>query len=200
MTEELRRYNSIAMILHWVIAALILANLAVGIFLDDMEGQLKFQMFQLHKSFGITVLLLTVLRIVWRLAFKPPAIPTYVKKWERAVAATTYFLLYVLMFMVPFTGWALVSSSAMHVPTVLYGVVLWPDLPNFKGLDPAALKQVHENIGDTHAVLAYAMLGLVVLHAGAAMRHHFILRDQILLRMTPRWAEGLLKWIRLEKP
>jgi cytochrome b561 len=99
--------------------------------------------------------------------------------------------------MIPFTGWALVSSSPLGIPTVLYGTIPWPHLPFFEGVPD--LKAVHERIEVTHAWLAYSMLFLLFLHVGAALKHHFIQRDEVLFRMTPAFAEGLLRRVRGEK-
>ena len=104
-------------------------------------------------------------------------------KLERRAAAATHIGLYLLMIVLPLSGWALVSASPYNIPTVLYGIVPWPHLPVFKDVIDkapveAALKLVH------HA-LAYALIAIVALHVGAALRHHFILRDGILWRMLP---------------
>jgi cytochrome b561 len=179
------RYTAVAIILHWVMAAGILALAVMGLVmvhakLDPMQ---LFQLYQLHKSTGITVLLAAVLRLGWRTAHRPPPLPDSMPAIERTAAAGGHLLLYLFLFALPLAGWALVSSSVFNIPTVLYGIVPWPDLPVFstvadKAPVEAALKLVH-------AYGAYALIALVGLHAAAAFRHHFVIKDDILARMLP---------------
>jgi cytochrome b561 len=142
----------------------------------------KFQVYQLHKSIGITVLLAVLLRILWRATHRPPPLPT-MAPLEKAAAEGTHGLLYILMLVIPLTGWALVSVSPFNLPTVLYGVLPWPHLPVLpevpnKAELGAAAKFIHSR-------LAWALAAVVALHAGAAFRHHFVLRDGVLHRMLP---------------
>jgi cytochrome b561 len=191
------RYHAVAMSLHWLIAILILSNLAMGLTFGLMGKSTYFEFMQLHKSFGVTVVFLTVLRILWRLTKGAPPEPATLKRWEVVVSGLVHFLLYGMMLMIPFTGWALVSASPLNIPTVLYGVIPWPHLPFFEGVpDPKAMA---ERIHATHAWLAYSTLFLLFLHVGAALKHHFIQRDEVLFRMTPPFVEGLLRWVRGEK-
>ena len=144
---------------------------------------LKFQLYQLHKSVGITVLLAVPLRIIWRLMHRPPALPTEMSLLERRAAEGTHIVLYAIMLALPFTGWALVSVSPYNIPTVLYGLIPWPDLPVFATLTD---KQTADNVMTfIHSRLAYVLIAAVALHISAALRHHFLLRDGILRRMLP---------------
>ncbi len=182
------RYTFVAITLHWVIALLIIGQLAGGLFmvnLSDEQASLKFELFQWHKSFGITILLLSFVRLLWRLGHRPPALPSAMATWERIAARGAHFLFYVLMIAMPLGGWAVVSSSpyAGSVPTFLFGVVHWPHLPFFDAVaDKAALS---EQLAGYHELGAYAMIGLLVLHIGAALQHHFLKKDGVLSSMAP---------------
>ncbi|NDE89764.1 MAG: cytochrome b [Alphaproteobacteria bacterium] len=197
MSEAVKRYHAGAMILHWLMALLILGNLALGLLLEDIPIEQRFQFYQLHKSIGITVLVLTVLRIIWRLMYRAPALPGHIKPWEKAVANLTYVLFYLLMVAIPFSGWMMVSSSPKNIPTFLYGILPLPHLPFFDAIqDIEARKELSHSIEEVHLWLAYGLLTLLALHVGAALRHHWILKDEIILRMTPRWMEGVLQKLR----
>jgi cytochrome b561 len=197
MREEALRYHKVAMSLHWLMAVLILTNLAIGISFGFIEmGPTKFWLFQFHKSIGITVLLLTVVRIAWRLGAGAPAEPP-MPAWQRWAANIVHFLLYFLMLAIPFTGWVMVSYSPLKLPTLLFWTIPWPHLPV---LDPNAdMKAVAGQAKLLHQYLAYSMIGLWLMHVGAALQHHFILKDTVILRMTPRFLEKTLRWVRGER-
>ncbi len=196
MSDTVKRYHSGAIVLHWLMALLIFGNLALGLLLEDIPVAERFQYYQLHKSFGIAVLVLAVLRIIWRFMHPAPSLPSHMATWEKAVAHITHFVLYVLMVFIPFSGWALVSSSPKKIPTLLFGVVELPHLPFFDGLSDDARKEVSHNIAETHELLAYILLALLGAHILAAIRHHWLLKDETILRITPGWAEGLLNKLR----
>ena len=183
------RYTAVAMVLHWLIAIGILALIGVGLAMTHLTlaPMLQFQLYQLHKSIGITVLLSVLLRILWRVFQPPPALPD-MPRLEKAAAEGAHTLLYVLMIVLPLTGWALVSVSPFNLPTVLYGLVPWPHLPVLPQLkDKAPVEAVVKFI---HGKLGWLRLALVVLHAGAALRHRFVLRDGVLGRMLPFRTKG----------
>ncbi len=197
MTAEIRRYHTVAMSLHWLMAVLILANLAMGLSFQFLEmGPTKVWLYQLHKSIGLTVLLLTCVRIAWRLGAGAPAEPP-MPGWQRVAANIVHFLLYVLMFMIPFSGWALVSASPLKIPTFYFWLFPWPHLPGFENL-PDAKEKAHQ-IATVHGYLAYSLIALWVIHVGAALQHHFLLKDIVLFRMTPRFLEKPLRWLRGER-
>lgn len=178
------RYGMVAILLHWVIGLGILTLIGMGLAMTHLAlaPMLKFQLYQLHKSIGVTVLLAVLLRILWRLTHRPPPLPA-MPPLEKAAAEGTHRLLYALMLVIPLAGWALVSVSPFNLPTVLYGVVPWPHLPVFPDLaDKAPVEAVMKFI---HGKLAWALTALILLHAGAALRHHFILRDGVLHRILP---------------
>jgi cytochrome b561 len=198
MPVSIERYSRVAMTLHWLIALAIIANLALGLYMADMEkGPLRFEFFQLHKSLGITVLALTLLRLIWRFYKAPPPLVDTLQPWEKLIANVTYVFFYLLMLGLPLSGWALVSSSPLRLPTLLYGVVPLPALPFFEGV--ADRKALSHQIGDVHEWLAYIMIALLCLHIAAVIRHHWILRDSTLLRMTPKALGGSLNAIRGKK-
>jgi cytochrome b561 len=179
------RYTMVAIILHWVMALLIgvLAVLGLAMVHLKLEPMRLFQLYQLHKSIGITVLLAAVLRLGWRLAHRPPPLPGSMLPIERTAAASGHLMLYLFLFALPFTGWALVSCSVFNIPTVLYGVIPWPDLPVLSTLvDKAPVEAILKIV---HAYGAYALIALVGIHAAAALRHHFSVKDDVLRRMLP---------------
>ena len=179
------RYTSVAIALHWLIAIGIVAMLAMGLVMTHVKLApfTVFKLYQLHKSVGITILLAAVLRLVWRVMHRPPALPSDMPQWEKGAAEGTHALLYVLMIGMPLVGWALVSASPLNIPTVLYGVIPWPHLPVLADLHDKA--HVAPILGMIHAYGAYVLTALLLLHAGAALRHHIVLRDEVLRRMIP---------------
>ena len=180
-----RRYTAIAIGLHWLIALGVLGLLAIGLAMTqlDLAPMRRFQLYQWHKSVGITVLLLSLLRLGWRLTHRPPPLPATLPPIERRGAHAVHGLLYGLIIGMPLVGWALVSASPFNIPTVLYGLVPWPHLPVLPDLPDKA--PIEAGLKLLHAAGAWILIGLFVLHAGAAMRHHLILRDDTLRRMLP---------------
>jgi cytochrome b561 len=180
------RYTATAITLHWVIALGILVQLGLGLVMVHYPltvGE-QFKLYQLHKSIGITVLFAVFLRLFWRLSHRPPELPEAMPALERQAASATHVILYCFMFALPFTGWAVVSASPFDIPTVLFGLIPWPDLPVLSTLaDKHAAEAVLSYI---HSRLAFVLIGLLALHILAALRHHFLLHDNILRRMLPR--------------
>jgi polyisoprenoid-binding protein YceI/cytochrome b561 len=129
--ERGSRYTTVAIALHWLIALAILAMLAIGLTMTHVKLAPvdKFKLYQLHKSIGLTILALALLRLGWRLVHRPPALPAAMPAWERGAAEGTHVLLYGFMIGLPLLGWAMVSASPFNLPTVLYGVLPWPHLP-----------------------------------------------------------------------
>lgn len=180
------RYSRGAILLHWLIAILVVGQIAGGLYMVGIpkdQAALKFQIFQLHKSFGITILLLTIVRLLWRLGHKAPALPAAMPGWEKAAARGSHFLFYALLLVIPLLGWAYVSVAPLNVPTVLFGVIEWPHMPFFAGV--ADRKEVAEVFAESHEIAAKVAIGLLILHVAAALKHHFISGDNVLARMLP---------------
>ncbi|HIJ61847.1 MAG TPA: cytochrome b [Rhodospirillaceae bacterium] len=180
------RYGAVAMALHWLTAAAVVGLIVIGWVMMDLPkgASLKFVLFQWHKSIGITVLLLTLLRLAWRLAHRPPPPPAGLTDWERRGSQAAHFALYVLLLVLPLGGWAAVSASPLNIPTILYGVVPWPHLPVPDLLSNR--EQLAELLEDCHGLGGNLMAWLAGLHVLAALWHHFYRKDEVLLRMTPR--------------
>jgi cytochrome b561 len=175
-----QRYSKIAIAFHWAIALMIIGLIVFGILMTNPETPNRFMLYQLHKSFGVTVLILSVLRLLWRLKHKPPALPDGMKAWEVAAAKFTHIAFYAIMIGMPLLGWAMVSASPLPIGTELFWTVPWPDLPlipESKELEDV-FKGLHENIGKLTIVL-------ILLHVGAALKHHFVIKDSVLARMVP---------------
>lgn len=180
---EADSYTKGAIILHWLIAVLLIGQIAGGLYAADLPEEqlaLKAQLFQLHKSFGITILLLTVLRIGWRLAHKAPPLPAAMAGWEKLATRLVHIGFYVLLIAIPLLGWAHVSTTTRVVPTVLFGVIPWPDFPFLQRGE-----EVTEFFEEAHEISAKLMILLILVHVGAALKHHFVNRDEVLARMLP---------------
>src|SRR5580704_6519092 len=175
-------YNAVAKFLHWTIALAIIGMLALGWTMADLPrtDPLKFTLFQWHKSIGITILLLSLLRLGWRLGHPVPPLPDNMPLWEKRLARTTVILFYALIIGMPFTGWIIVSSSPLNIPTMLYGIFPWPDLPILPSL--AHKREIGKAFAEVHGYLAFFIVGLLCLHVAGALKHHFMDRDDILTR------------------
>ena len=182
--QQPRRYATGSIVLHWTIAALILTNIPLGVIGRDAPAPEKLDILAYHKSIGLTVLTLSVLRLAWRLLHRPPALPTAMRRWERALAHLVHAGLYLVMIGVPLTGWIAVSSAAPAVPIRYFGIAPWPYFPMVRSLGADALGRVHFGFALSHSVLGKVMLGLLVLHLAGALKH-MVLRDGIVWRMAP---------------
>lgn len=174
-------YNRGAIVLHWLTAALIVANLLLGLSMVGMPiSPRKLSWYLVHKSIGVTVFLLTSLRLAWRVIRPHPA-PVPMPRWQRRSAAASHALLYVLLFVIPLSGW--LYSSATGVQVVYLGVVPLPDLL----AKDRALANVLRIV---HLSLNALLFATICLHAAAAIRHHFVDRDRVLARMLPLVEPG----------
>lgn len=168
------RYSRVAIAFHWVIAALIVFNLWLGLAHDSLPKD--WQVMPVHKAVGITVLVLTLGRIAWRLTHPAPPLPSDLTPWERLAANASHVLLYAFMLAMPLTGWAM-SSGPKRRPLTWFGQFDIPYLP---------VSATTADFGrDAHGVLGWGLIALLLVHIGAALRHHFLLRDNVLARMTP---------------
>ena len=179
------RYTAIAMLFHWVIAGFILLNLVLGFRMGSLKGLDKFTVFQLHKSVGITVLILSLGRLAWRLMNPPPPEPAGLQRWERAASKAVHWGFYVFMIGMPLSGWFLVSTAKINLPTILYHVVPWPHVPIVHDLEAGPKAEVNAASATTHLVLAWTGLSLLALHLGAVLKHVVIDDTPVLGRMLP---------------
>ncbi len=185
MTQAAIRYSATAMMLHWVIAALIVFNFALGERTEHLpRGPELFSAFQLHKSVGITVLLLSLWRLWARLRHPRPA-PAADLGWAKRLSSLVHAGFYVVMIGAPITGWIIVSTAKTKIPTLLFDVIRWPHLPLGGG------DALHEAAEVGHEVLAKAAIALLILHVVGAVRHQFQLKDAILERMMPVTRAGI---------
>ncbi|HEU4620586.1 MAG TPA: cytochrome b [Burkholderiaceae bacterium] len=173
------RYTATAQWLHWVVALLIIGNFWLGITMVDIPGitPTKLKYFNWHKWMGVTIFGLVCVRLLWRVFHAPPPLPMTMPAWQRASAHLSHIALYVLMFAIPLTGYF--YSLAAGFPIVYLGVLPLPVLmdpnPELKGV----LKEAHE-------VLAWMLAGVLVVHVMAALKHHWVDRDEVLARMLPK--------------
>ncbi len=179
------RYGTVAMTLHWLIAIAIITMLTVGKIMVDLpnDDPNKFMLYQLHKSTGLTVLCLTLLRITWRLTNAAPPLPATMQPWERWAAHATHFTLYALMLAIPLSGWAIASTSSSGIPTMWYGFFEVPNLPGLQ--ESPDRKALHQQAEGAHEILGNLMILLLLLHVAAALKHQFWDRDGVLQRMLP---------------
>ncbi len=186
-----QRYATVAIVLHWIIALAIVTQIILSGRMGGKPTPESFAVTQLHKSIGITILLLSLVRLGWRLANPPPPEPVTLAPWERALSQAVHWGFYAVMIFMPLTGWLMVSASRIEIPTLLYGVVHWPDVPGIAGLAPAAKKTWH-TIGQTgHGLIAKAIYVLLALHVAGALKHQLLGRNEpILGRMAPGAVSG----------
>ena len=175
------RYSGLAMLLHWVLAVAIVGTFCLGLYMSDLKlSPQRIQLFNWHKWIGVSILTLSALRLLWRWVRRPPALPARIVQampaWQYSAYRATHVLLYALFFAVPLLGWA--HSNAAGFPIVWFGKIPLPDLVG-------KYKALAEVLGEAHEVAAYVLAALVVLHAAAALKHQWLDRDGLLLRMMP---------------
>ena len=171
-------YGSIAQLLHWVIAALVLIQFPLGLYVDGLPiGIERLQWMSRHKSLGILLLAIVLLRVTWRLLNHAPPLPPSMSLHERRAASATHGLLYGLLIAAPLAGWMQASAAGLGVN--FFG---WFQLPDVvaRSTDSANL------FGTVHAVLVWMLVAVIVLHVAAALRHAFWLKDSVMQRMLPR--------------
>ena len=180
------RYSYVAITLHWAIAVLILGQIAGGLYMHNLpnDAAAKFDLYQLHKSFGVCVLVLSLARLGWRLINPAPALPQSMPGWQRFLARSVHWGFYVLIIATPLVGWAMVSVSPKDIPTLWFGLATVPHLPIVEAFaDRAAAEEL---FAETHKLLALSILALLALHVTAAVKHAFIDRDGVVASMAPR--------------
>jgi cytochrome b561 len=175
--SDVTRYGAVAQTLHWLIAALVVVMFGLGWYMGDLPlGPRKLELYQLHKSIGLTIFALAVLRLCWRLTHPAPPLPAHMAPWERAAARTSHALLYAMLLIQPMIGF--LQSNAANFPVVVWDVLPLPALI-------APDEPLADRLVDVHEWGARIILFLVLLHIAAALRHHFWLKDDVLRRMLP---------------
>jgi cytochrome b561 len=170
-------WGHVAQLFHWLMALLIFAMISLGLLAKNWPlSPTKLSLFYWHKSFGILILGLVALRLLWRWLNPTPVLPPAMPRWERKAARITHALLYAVMIVMPLSGW--IINSAAKFPFKVFGV--WR-LPAIIAPD----KALQQLVAQVHFSLFLLLVILLTLHIAAALRHHFMLRDDILFRMLP---------------
>lgn len=186
MPRSLSRYSAVAIALHWLIALAIIGNIGLAWTFNKLpKGTLFFDLIQLHKSVGITVLVLSVARLAWRVGNPPPPLPDSLKPWEKAASQAVHWGFYLIMIGLPLSGWAMVSASTFNLPTILFKTIPWPHIGYIHDLPMDARKVWSHNSEAVHGLFGKLTYVLILLHVGAALKHQFIDRDAVLSRMIP---------------
>ena len=185
MTDKHPRYSTVAIGMHWAIAVLILLNLATGFVMEGLRPPVKAVVVPFHISCGITVLALSVLRIVWRLTHRPPPLLAGLAPWERAAAHAAHTLLYFLMVVMPLLGWSIISA---HPPrpqgaAAIWGFMRLPAIGPISHLDDSARKAAHAAFVDAHSIGGWILAALVIAHVAAALKHQWLDHHAELARM-----------------
>ena len=172
-----QEWGAVAKFFHWSIALLVIGLVIVGLIMDEMRNSPdKITVYAIHKSVGLTVLVLALLRLVWRFVDPRPPYPPSIPSWQRQASDLTHGLLYALLIYMPITGW--LFNSAANFPLQWFWLF---KVPALSGPD-AGMKELAR---DLHGLGFYALAALFTLHVGAALRHHFVDRDPTLARMVP---------------
>lgn len=173
--DPVESYTITAVLLHWATAALIISATVLGVYMHELPfSPTKLQLYSYHKWIGVTVVMFALVRLAWRYSHPAPGLPANMPSWERRAALLAHTALYAFMIAVPLTGW--VMSSAHGFQTVYLGVLPIPDL---LGKD----KELAEALEKVHAALNFIFTALVAAHVAAALKHHFINKDNVLTRM-----------------
>lgn len=178
-----QRWGGVSQALHWLIVLLIIGQGTVGLLMGDLRnGPDKIQVYALHKSFGLTILGLVVLRLAWRLYAGTPRPVPGTPGWQEKIASLTHWALYALLFAIPISGWVLNSASGF--PLQWFGLF---NLPAIAGKD----HDLHELAEGVHELLFWTLVAVALVHAAAAFYHHLFQRDATLARMLPRGWLGV---------
>jgi cytochrome b561 len=173
----MEKFSFTTRLLHWSIAAFLLIQIPLAWYMIDLPlGPDKFAKYALHKSFGTVLFTLAVARLVWAIIAKRPKLPPDTKRYEKILAKATQGLLYLLVIIMPISGW--VMSSAANVPVTVFGTIL---LPNLVGPN----ERLMESMQNIHEMQSIALLTLIALHFVAGLKHHFLDHDNVLHSMLP---------------
>jgi len=182
-----RKYSGVAIALHWIIALGILVNLMLPNIWEVAGDENVRPLIDAHKSIGVTVLGLAVMRLLWRLTHTPPALPASYKPWEVKASHAAHWALYAFIFAMPLTGWIMDSAwkdAATH-PMQWFGLFEWPRIGMVMNLDEVTKKTVHDSFGEAHELLGWALWALFALHVIGALKHQFLDGEKELQRMMP---------------
>lgn len=177
MAEPRNRYSTVSLTLHWLTAAFVVTQVVLISAADNAEGPAAGSFIGLHKSVGLTILVLTLARLAWRLANPAIPLPAETPRWQKMAARTTHVLFYVVLLALPMTGW--LASSAGGRAIEWFGLFQWPLLPVGGGREAAGAFM------DIHRAVVKSLYILIALHVLGALKHHFINRDNVLHRMIP---------------
>lgn len=181
-----RTYSLTARLMHWISALLVFSLLCLGVVMVrviETDFSLKFSLYQLHKSLGVSLLALTGLRVAWRLFQPPPPLPMTLAPWEARAASANHLVLYAILILMPLSGWAMVSISTLPIQTLLFGWVLLPHIAPLEALATETRQAAEPVVKWVHRGFAIGLGCLVLVHVGAALRHHFVIGDGVLRRM-----------------
>lgn len=181
------RFTGTAIALHWIMAVLFIFMIGLGLYMADLPNTdpNRFALFQLHKSIGITILALVIIRMLWRALHTVPTLPAHMNGFERFMSHVTAYGLYAALILMPLTGWAIVETSKYNLPTVIFNFLTLPRL-TFISESPSK-EIIHEASENIHSLIAWIAIGLISLHFLGAMKHQFINRDDVLKRMLPNF-------------
>jgi len=182
-----QKYTRVAVALHWLIATLMVVNVLLIWTVDSLPESWGRPVIDTHKSIGITVLGLALMRLLWRFTHQPPPLPLTYPSWEKKASHVAHALLYVVMLALPLSGWLHDSAwkdAASH-PMQLFGLVPWPRIGIVMSAEPVEKEKLHDLFGLMHAIFGYALYGLYVLHVGAALKHQFRDKQPEIQRMLP---------------
>jgi cytochrome b561 len=176
LKNTLTRYGAVAQLFHWAIVALVITQFVLARRAEGLSPVAKIGVLATHKSVGITILGLALLRLTWRLFNPVPPLPAGTPRWQDRAAHVSHFLLYALLFITPVLGWLM--SSARNFSVSWFGLVQLPDViaPN---------RATYETLHEAHEIMAYSLAGIAIVHAAAALKHHFFDRNDVLRRMLP---------------
>ena len=169
------RYTRVAAVLHWSMALMIVGNVGLGLLAESLPDSAIRPAIDLHKSIGITVLGLVLLRVLWRWSHRPPALPAQHPAWQKAASHAAHMVLYGLMFVLPISGWLHDSAFkyADKHPLVLFWTIPWFRIGAVTAMEPGAKEVLHDQLYAVHALSAYALYGLLALHILGALKHEW---------------------------
>ncbi|SDZ81537.1 cytochrome b [Microbulbifer marinus] len=174
-----QQYGAVAIALHWFMAVLLVALIVLGLYVSDLPdvgfNKQKILLILYHKEYGMLALGLAVVRLAWRIGNVLPVLVENIPDWQKVAARFVHLSFYGLMFALPITGWLM--SSAASIPVYVFGVRL-PDLIGHN-------EHLFQVFIEVHKWLSYALIGFILVHAGAALRHHFLCRDDTLKKILP---------------